>query len=556
MTEDDENLQDIPESGAVFTFGTSRFADNIPNRFWIRDDPVTYVACGDEHTAAITSSGRIFTFGSNDWGQLGHGAKRAYTKPTSIKAFKDIDAKVCLVACGKLHTLLGLTNATYFAFGNNGEGQLGLGDTEMRQKPEEILSLRGIHLSQLSAGGEHSAAVTSSGAVYVWGNNAEGQLGLGISTENTHNPETIPSEENFKQVSCEYHHTAFLTVTGEMYTCGESEHGKLGLSDTVVEPFVDKLQKVEVFSDDEIVSVSCGGTHTAAITSTGKLYTWGDGSSGQLGLGHDVTEMQQPTYVNQLMGIRIDQIQCGHSHTVAVSELRTAHVFGDGNSGKLAVDYTHTENSFVPIRLDKFKTFDVVSVACGGNHTIVVAKPLQQWQERETLLTKKGRRLKFEDVDHNHNNQQAQMLPPPPYMPDHMPTNQQNGNAVLETSHNYISARERRRQESSADELYSTPVTDSSQLNGYAKLLPPISPLRKQAIVSPEHFPNREELEKEAGIWEGNDTEHEETPAEENATNTQAEQIFSCNQYQKRPMSVVEARLVAEPKWLDQAHIS
>lgn len=45
----------ILESGAVFTFGKSRFADNYPNKFWIRNDKVLNVACGDEHTALVAS---------------------------------------------------------------------------------------------------------------------------------------------------------------------------------------------------------------------------------------------------------------------------------------------------------------------------------------------------------------------------------------------------------------------------------------------------------------------------------------------------------------------
>ncbi len=41
------------EAGAVFTFGKSKFGNNAPNKFWIRSDKVTYVCCGDEHTAIV-----------------------------------------------------------------------------------------------------------------------------------------------------------------------------------------------------------------------------------------------------------------------------------------------------------------------------------------------------------------------------------------------------------------------------------------------------------------------------------------------------------------------
>ena len=69
MTEDPE----IPETGAVFTFGKSKFAENAPSKFWIKKDEVILLSCGDEHTSVVTDSGRLFTFGSNEWGQLGLG---------------------------------------------------------------------------------------------------------------------------------------------------------------------------------------------------------------------------------------------------------------------------------------------------------------------------------------------------------------------------------------------------------------------------------------------------------------------------------------------------
>ena len=67
MSDDPE----VPETGAVFTFGKSKFAENAPSKFWIKRDLILGLSCGDEHTAVLTESGRLFTFGSNEFGQLG-----------------------------------------------------------------------------------------------------------------------------------------------------------------------------------------------------------------------------------------------------------------------------------------------------------------------------------------------------------------------------------------------------------------------------------------------------------------------------------------------------
>lgn len=79
---------EIPETGAVFTFGRSKFADNAPSKFWIKRDTIVDLSCGDEHTAVVTSSGRMFTFGSNDYGQLGLGHTMPVIKPSCVKAIK------------------------------------------------------------------------------------------------------------------------------------------------------------------------------------------------------------------------------------------------------------------------------------------------------------------------------------------------------------------------------------------------------------------------------------------------------------------------------------
>lgn len=91
-------------SGAVFTFGKTKFAENIPSKFWFKNDVPAYLSCGDEHTAVVTGNNKLYMFGSNNWGQLGLGAKTTINKPTCVKALKP--EKVKYVACGRNHTLV------------------------------------------------------------------------------------------------------------------------------------------------------------------------------------------------------------------------------------------------------------------------------------------------------------------------------------------------------------------------------------------------------------------------------------------------------------------
>lgn len=66
-----------------------------------------------------------------------------------------------------------------FSWGQNQYGQLGLGGNRQSiSTPQIIQSLQGVPFTQLSAGGAHSFALTHSGAVFGWGCNKFGQLGL------------------------------------------------------------------------------------------------------------------------------------------------------------------------------------------------------------------------------------------------------------------------------------------------------------------------------------------------------------------------------------------
>uniref|UniRef100_A0A452HP38 Retinitis pigmentosa GTPase regulator n=1 Tax=Gopherus agassizii TaxID=38772 RepID=A0A452HP38_9SAUR len=154
-----EAEEPVPESGAVFTFGKSKFAENIPSKFWFKNDKPLYISCGDEHTAIVTENGKLYMFGSNNWGQLGLGTKNTINKPTCVKALKP--EKVKLAACGRNHTLVYTERGHVYAAGGNSEGQLGLGDTEERSTFHLISFFTNQYkIKQLAAGSYTSAALT------------------------------------------------------------------------------------------------------------------------------------------------------------------------------------------------------------------------------------------------------------------------------------------------------------------------------------------------------------------------------------------------------------
>ncbi|XP_074551601.1 uncharacterized protein LOC141808790 isoform X2 [Halichoeres trimaculatus] len=310
--------EDIPETGAIFTFGKSGFADNVPCKFWLKNDQPVQVSCGGEHTAVITENGRLLMFGDNSWGQLGFGLKPAASKPASVKALKL--EKVKLVACGRDHTIVCTERGRLYGAGSNQDGQLGLGHCN------NITSFHRLRpfcdhapIKMLSAGCNTSAALTEDGRLFMWGNNSVGQIGLGdegFAAE----PREVDVGEAVTWVSCGSHHSAFVTEEN-VYTFGRGQHGQLGHGTFLFE--ADLPKTLHHFFNISIKHVSCGENHTAVITNDGLLYTFGDGRHGKLGLGEEnFVNRFSPTLCTRFLQYNVQLVSCGSDHMLVLASPR------------------------------------------------------------------------------------------------------------------------------------------------------------------------------------------------------------------------------------------
>ncbi|XP_074179653.1 X-linked retinitis pigmentosa GTPase regulator isoform X3 [Rhinolophus sinicus] len=360
----------VPDSGAVFTFGKTKFAENIPSKFWFKNDIPTYLACGDEHTAIVTGNNKLYMFGSNNWGQLGLGSKSTVSKPTCVKALKP--EKVKLAACGRNHTLVSTEEGKVYAAGGNNEGQLGLGDTEDRSTFHPIDFFTSQHqLKQLSAGSNTSAALTEDGKLFMWGDNSEGQIGL----ENVPNvclPHQVTVGKPVAWISCGYYHSAFVTIEGELYTFGETECGKLGLPQQLLMNHT--VPQMVPGIPDKVIQVACGGGHTVVLTEKA-VYTFGLGQFGQLGLGTFLFETAEPRVIEPIKDQKIIYVSCGENHTALITDIGLIYTFGNGQYGKLGLGMENFTNQFIPTLCSSFLKFMVELVACGGCHMLVFASP-------------------------------------------------------------------------------------------------------------------------------------------------------------------------------------
>ncbi|NXQ33891.1 RPGR regulator, partial [Alaudala cheleensis] len=326
-----------------------------------------------------SGKGKLYMFGSNDWGQLGLGSKNTVSKPTCVKVLWSLKPeKTKLVVCGRNHTLVYTEKGNVYAAGGNSEGQLGLGDTEERTTFHLIRFFTNQHkIKQLSAGSYTSAAVTEDGQLFVWGDNSEGQIGL-ASEASVSVPCKVDIGKPVSFVSCGYYHSALITGDGKLYTFGEPVNGKLGLfpeqlkNNRVPQPVLGIMEKVN--------KVACGGEHTVVLTER-DVYTFGLGQYGQLGHGTFVFESSVPKPVKRLKRHKICNIACGENHTAVIAENGLMFTFGDGRHGKLGFGEESFSNLFDPTLCYNFLKFTVLLVACGGCHMLVFAAPRPKGSE-------------------------------------------------------------------------------------------------------------------------------------------------------------------------------
>jgi len=144
----------------------------------------------------------------------------------------------------------------------------------------------------LGAGGKMGFGGGAKGtpqALYTWGNNNYGQLGLG-STAQQNSPQQVGSDEDWSFVSCGEYHIAALKTDGTLWTCGRNNNGQLGLGNTADQ---NTFQQV---GSDTWSTISCGPYHIIGIKTDGTMYSWGSNNQGQLGLGN-TTQYTSPQQI-------------------------------------------------------------------------------------------------------------------------------------------------------------------------------------------------------------------------------------------------------------------
>ncbi|XP_056138245.1 RCC1 domain-containing protein 1 [Lampris incognitus] len=215
--------------------------------------------------------------------------------------------KAVSLALGAEHAILLSATGVVYSWGLGSHGQLGHESLTSEEEPRAVEALWGMPMSSVATGGWHSACVSAGGDLYIWGWNESGQLGL-------------PSQALRKLQQKRSQEPATVCPDARSSTCQEEEKPTEVFISIQAFPAL-----LDITESCEISKVSCGSRHTAAVTTTGDLYTWGWGEYGQL--GHKTlmsSDEPRPVDFFRDHGLHVVDVVCGEWTTfsaVAKDEL-------------------------------------------------------------------------------------------------------------------------------------------------------------------------------------------------------------------------------------------
>eukprot|EP00850_Spirogloea_muscicola_P021744 SM000260S09940 [mRNA] locus=s260:142979:146147:+ [translate_table: standard] len=240
-----------------------------------------------------------------------------------------------------------------WVWGDNRQGQLGLGTSSGRlaHVPQRLEALAGAGVVGVACGASHALAVLASGEVYAWGAGASGQLGLG----------TPPLFQRLAGSTSERLPRLLRTLQGVKVASFPSLH-------ILMERDADRDLGLPV----QVTSVAAGHMHSACTSEAGELFTFGGNRFGQLGIGTE-RDVPQPVLIDGLRGV--EGVACGGYHTAALAGSGDLFVWGGNEGGCLGLGRNVLANVLVPTRIeaDTVKQLTMVQVACGWKHTAAVS---------------------------------------------------------------------------------------------------------------------------------------------------------------------------------------
>src|SRR5271168_1233781 len=318
----------------------------------------TAISAGYVHTCALTSAGAVKCWGDNELGELGDGTETSTTTPVDVIG---LSSGVAAISAGGCHTCALTSAGAVKCWGNDAQGELGDGTTTNTTTPVDVIGLSS-GVTAISVGCEDACALTSAGAVKCWGYNVYGQLGDGTTTNSSEPVDVSGLSSGVAAISAGFFHTCARTSAGAVKCWGWGDSGALGDGTTA-----NQTTPVAVSGlSSGVTAISAGQGHTCALTSAGAVKCWGANLEGQLGDGTTTIKLEPVAVSGMSSGIAA--ISAGGFHTCALTSAGAVKCWGYNKEGQIG-DGT-AKNKTTPVDVLGF-----YSGTCASNSGTITLSP-------------------------------------------------------------------------------------------------------------------------------------------------------------------------------------
>lgn len=348
------------------------------------------VAAGKDHCLLLTTEGEVWGWGLNFEGQLG--PDRDPNTPIGIPVpIQGLNSTGEQIVAGGFHNLALDADNVVWAWGHNRFGQLGFRNEDLNE-PNVITALQGsdangddddvpLIVKQLDAGAYHSLALLENPVwetmeVWSWGNNVNGELGIGVASQGIFydpNRVSLPISADILSVSAGGSHSLALDSKSTIYVWGHNNRGQLGLEVDINDLRYERPEILPQFTEHAISDVSAGDLHSLALDETGQVWAWGDNTKGQL--GDDMllkSSNPDPTPVRFDDPVVIEKMDAGYTFNMALDSDGKLWAWGNNANGQLGDGTTEDRRSPVQMSMGRWENEKIVAIAAGEDISLAL----------------------------------------------------------------------------------------------------------------------------------------------------------------------------------------
>jgi len=253
-----------------------------------------------------------------------------------------------------------------YTWGQGLRGALGHGNQDDVFEPSVMKDFLFLDVESMACENSAAAAIMTTGELFTWGAGEKGKLGHGDENDRI-KPTLVKALQGKKvtKVQMGNLHTLALDDGGSVWTFGDNQYGQLGVGSA--EKLINKPVLLLQLKTCKVVDIACGTWHSGALTASGQVLTWGRGEDGQLG-HNDKANRDVPTQVNVLYGTKIVQLAFGLWHSLAVSDAGQVFTWGNASYGQLG--HGNSEQVLFPKQVQgALASVNVKQIVAGSAHS-------------------------------------------------------------------------------------------------------------------------------------------------------------------------------------------